>query len=384
MQVYCHPRGLSFCTFSNNQFWQCLIFGGPQPDGMLENLVLMLSEPEIYQAFLSRTDVPGAIIGVRTTGVFCRTGCPARAPKFENCEFFDGAEAALRAGYRACKRCHPAGEDHALVRAVIALVEDSEDGRVDETALRAAGIDPSTARRRFKDRLGMSVADYARLRRLGLAAKAMADGASVIEAQLEAGFDSPSGFRTAYAKTFGQAPAKGTANPLYVDWLDMPVENGGGRMIVVADERALYLIEFVDRVKLPRQFERLRRIHGRAIVPGQTAVTQTIRREMEEYFAGVRRNFSVEIETAGTEFQSGVWDQLRTIPYGETWSYADLAVAIGNDKAVRAVASANGANGLAIVIPCHRVIASDGGLGGYAGGIDRKARLLALERAHLI
>lgn len=346
--------------------------------------MLMLSEPEIYQAFLSRTDVPGAIIGVRTTGVFCRTGCPARAPKFENCEFFDGAEAALRAGYRACKRCHPAGEDHALVRAVIALVEDSEDGCVDETALRAAGIDPSTARRRFKDRLGMSVADYARLRRLGLAAKAMADGASVIEAQLEAGFDSPSGFRSAYAKTFGQAPAKGTADPLFVDWLDMPVENGGGRMIVVADERALYLIEFVDRVKLPRQFERLRRIHGRAIVPGQTAVTQTIRREMEEYFAGVRRNFSVVIETAGTEFQSGVWDQLRTIPYGETWSYADLAVAIGNDKAVRAVASANGANGLAIVIPCHRVIASDGGLGGYAGGIDRKARLLALERAHLI
>jgi len=389
MQMYRHPRRLSFCPLSNNQFWQCPIFGGQQPGGMVGGPMLMLSEPEIYQAFLLRTDVPGAIIGVRTTGVFCRTGCPARAPKFENCEFFDGAEAALRAGYRACKRCHPAGEDHALVRAVIALVEDSEDGRVDEAALRAAGIDPSTARRRFKDRLGMSVADYARLRRLGLAAKAMAGGASVIEAQLEAGFDSPSGFRAAYAKTFGQAPgtqkkAKGTVDPLFVDWLDMPVENGGGRMIVVADERALYLIEFVDRVKLPRQFERLRRIHGRAIVPGQTAVTQTIRREMEEYFAGTRRAFSVEIETAGTEFQSGVWDQLRTIPYGETWSYADLAVAIGNDKAVRAVASANGANGLAIVIPCHRVIASGGGLGGYAGGIDRKARLLALERAQLI
>ena len=389
MQVNGHPRRLSFCAFSNNQFWQCPFFGGLPSRGVLDDLMLMLSEPEIYQAFLSRTEVPGAMIGVRTTGVFCRTSCPARVPKFENCEFFAGADAALRAGYRACKRCHPTGEDHALVRAVIGLVEEYEDGCVGEAELRAAGIVPSTARRRFKDRLGMSVADYARLRRLGLAAKAMADGASVIEAQLEAGFDSPSGFRAAYAKTFGQAPGRQkragkTANPLFVDWLDTPLETGGGRMIVVADERALYLIEFVDRVHLPRQFERLSRIHGRAIVPGSTIITETIRREMDEYFAGQRREFSVDIETAGTEFQSRVWDQLRTIPYGETWSYADLAVAIGNEKAVRAVASANGANGLAIVIPCHRVIASDGELGGYAGGIDRKARLLALERAHLI
>lgn len=342
--------------------------------------MLMLTDREIYQAFLTRTDFPGTIMGVRTTGVFCRPGCPARMPKFENCEFYDSPEAALRAGYRACKRCHPAGEDHGLMRAVIALVEQSDDGRVDEAALKAAGIDPSTARRKFKQRLGMSVADYARLRRLGLAAKAIAGGASVIDAQLDAGFESASGFRAAYAKTFGAAPAKRTPDPLFVDWLETPE----GRMIVVADTRALYLIEFVDRVKLPRQFERLRRIHGRTIVPGTTPVTEMIAQEMAEYFLGQRHNFSVTIETTGTEFQDGVWDALRTIPYGQTWSYADLAVAIGNDKAVRAVASANGSNGLAIVIPCHRVIASDGGLGGYAGGVARKARLLDLERAHRI
>ena len=336
------------------------------------------SDQDIYTAFATRTDLPRAIIGVRTTGVFCRPGCPARLPKFENCEFFDGPEAALRAGYRACKRCHPTGKDHALVRTIIDLVEKSEDGRVGEDALRAAGIDPSTARRRFKDRLGMSVADYTRLRRLGLATQAMAEGASVIDAQLEAGFESASGFRSAYAKAFGVAPAKGRPDPLFVDWLDTPE----GRMVLVADECALYLIEFVDRVKLPRQFDRLRRTHKRAILPGTTSVIQTMKTELSEFFAGQRQDFSVAIETAGTEFQSSVWDQLRTIPYGETWSYAELASAIGNDKAVRAVASANGANGLAIVIPCHRVIASDGGLGGYAGGVDRKSRLLALERAN--
>ncbi|MEL6688468.1 MAG: methylated-DNA--[protein]-cysteine S-methyltransferase, partial [Pseudomonadota bacterium] len=279
--------------------------------------------------------------------------------------------------YRACKRCHPSGDESALVRAVIDRIETSEDGRLNEADLRAAGIDPSTARRRFKERLGMSVAEYARLRRLGLAAQSMAKGASVIEAQLDAGFESASGFRAAFAKTFGTAPSKGQPDPLFVDWIDTPE----GQMIVVADNDALYLIEFTDRVRLPRQFQRLRRIHQRAIVPGSTAVTQKIAAEIDDYFDGARTEFSVPIKTAGTEFQSDVWETLRTIPYGETWSYADLANRIGNEKAVRAVASANGANGLAIVIPCHRVIGSDGGLGGYAGGIDRKARLLALEGA---
>lgn len=342
-------------------------------------MILPLKDREIYDAFAARRDAVGPLadvmIGVKTTGVFCRCGCPARTPKFENCDFFESAEAALRAGYRACKRCHPSGEDGALVRAVIDQIETSEDGLLREGDLRAAGIDPSTARRRFKDKLGMSVAEYARLRRLGLAAQSMAKGASVIDAQLDAGFESASGFRSAFAKTFGVAPSKGSPDPLFVDWIDTPE----GQMITVADERALYLIEFTDRIRLPRQFERLRRTHQRAIVPGSTEVTRQVAKEIGEYFDGWRKTFSLTIETSGTEFQSEVWEALRTIPYGQTWSYADLAARIGNEKAVRAVASANGANGLAILIPCHRVISSDGGLGGYAGGVDRKARLLALE-----
>ncbi|MEL7232739.1 MAG: Ada metal-binding domain-containing protein, partial [Pseudomonadota bacterium] len=225
-----------------------------------------LSHADIYAAFEAREDLPGAIIGVKTTGVFCRPGCPARLPKFENCEFFDGPEAALRAGYRACKRCHPTGEDHALVRRVIALVEEA-DGKFGEADLRTAGIDPDTARRRFLEKLGMSALDYARLRALGRAAKAIKGGESVINAQLDAGFESASGFRAAYTNTFGTAPSKGEPDPLYVDWLDTKF----GRMVMVADERALYLIEFVTRVRLPKQFERLRKVHGRAIVPGSTA-----------------------------------------------------------------------------------------------------------------
>lgn len=342
---------------------------------------------DLYQAFQDDRVPDGMMLGVKSTGVFCCPGCAARMPLRKNCDFLDGPEAALEAGYRACKRCHPVSrdtgrEDPALMRRLITLVEETEDGRVNETHLRSEGIDPTTARRLFKSRLGLSFSKYARLRRLGRAAQAIKSGASVIEAQLEAGFDSPSGFRAAYAKTFGTAPGKAVGDkapdPLFIDWIDTPL----GRMVSVSDQTHLYLIEFTDRVRLPRQFERLRKSHKRAILPGQSEAGQMAAQEIAAYFDGTLTNFTVPMMTSGTDFQDGVWDALRTIPYGETWSYADLAQRIGNEKAVRAVASANGANGLAIIIPCHRVIGSDGGLGGYAGGLGRKQKLLDLEARH--
>lgn len=342
----------------------------------------VLDDPDLYKAFAESRAPQDLILGVKTTGIFCRPGCPARLPLERNCEFFRGPEAALKAGYRACKRCHPMGEDPALMRRLIELVESSDDGRVDEGQLRNAGIDPTTARRHFKAKLGLSFTEYARLRRLGRAAQSLAKGASVLDAQLDAGFDSPSGFRAAYAKTFGVAPGKATGadtpDPLFIDWIDTPL----GRMVTVSDSSHLYLIEFTDRVRLPRQFDRLRRRHQRPIVPGKAEAGLKAANEMKAYFEGQRMEFSVPLKTCGTPFQDQVWAALRTIPYGETWSYADLAKRIGNEKAVRAVASANGANGVAIIIPCHRVIGSDGGLGGYAGGLGRKQKLLDLEAAH--
>lgn len=344
-------------------------------------------QDDLYEAFFDKRVDDDLLVGVTSTGIFCRTGCPGKRPKRENCEFVNGAEAALAAGFRACKRCHAApldkgSDDPALMRRLITLVEDAEDGRVDEAMLRAEKIDPSTARRIFKARLGLSFSKYARLRRLGRAAQAISQGASVIEAQLEAGFDSPSGFRAAFAKTFGVAPGKSIGDaapdPLFIDWIETPM----GRMVTVSDRTHLYLIEFTDRVRLPRQFERLRRTHKRAILPGQSEAGQKAAHEIQAYFEGSLQTFSVPMITSGTDFQDGVWDALQTIPYGQTWSYADLAKRIGNEKAVRAVASANGANGLAIIIPCHRVIGSDGGLGGYAGGLGRKQELLDLEARH--
>lgn len=314
-------------------------------------------------------------LGVTTTGIFCRPGCPARLPKFENCRFHMAAAEALSAGFRACKRCHPAGGETALIKRLITLVEDEPDTKITNAALSKRGIDPSTARRQFLARFGMSFIDYARARRLALAAETLSAGGTVLDAQLDAGFESASGFRSAYIKLFGSAPSKTSADPLYIDWLETPM----GRMIAIADAKALYLLEFTNRKNMRRQFDRLRKIQSRAILPGRTRITDKIETELTEYFSGALSDFKTPLATSGTAFQRQTWDALRTIPPGETRSYAQLAEMIGKPAAIRAVASANANNGLALIIPCHRVIAKDGSLGGYAGGLNRKQSLLDLE-----
>ena len=314
-------------------------------------------------------------MGVKTTGIFCRPGCPAKLPKFENTAFYDTASDALAAGYRACKRCHPAGGNSGLIKTLISRVEEHPDKKITKADLMSLGFDPSTVRRQFLSRFGMSFSGYARARRLALAAKTLAKGGTVLEAQLDAGFESPSGFRSAYAKIFGVPPTKRSADPLFIEWIETPM----GRMIAIADDHALYLLEFTNRKNMRRQFERLRRIQNRAVLPGRTKITDQIETELDAYFAGTLSNFSTPLATSGTNFQRQTWAALQTIPHGETRSYAQLAEMIGNPTAVRAVASANANNGLALIIPCHRVIAKDGGLGGYAGGLTRKRQLLDLE-----
>lgn len=341
--------------------------------------ILPTSREALYAVFRNRnvTYDGHLYIGVKTTGIFCRPGCPARTPKPENCTYHESASKALDAGYRACKRCHPAGGEYNLIKNLISLVEAEPDLKITADALARRGIDATTARRQFLNRFGMSFSDYARARRLALAAKTLSSGSSVLEAQLDAGFESPSGFRSAYAKVFGEPPAKGKTQPLYIDWLDTPL----GRMIAITDEAALYLLEFTDRKNMRRQFDRLRKVQSRPVLPGRTPMTNMIAGELKTYFAGDLTSFKTPLATSGTDFQCATWAALRNIPHGQTRSYAELAAMIGKPSAVRAVASANANNGLALIIPCHRVIGSDGGLGGYAGGLHRKQELLDLEAA---
>ena len=152
-------------------------------------------------------------------------------------------------------------------------------------------------------------------------------------------------------------------------------------MITIADDSALYLMEFVERKNLVPEIKALQKSAHANIAEGRTKITAQIEAEIEAYFKGELTSFKTPYKLFGTSFQKSVWNALCTIPHGQTWSYAQLATSLGNPKAFRAVARANATNQLAVLIPCHRVINKDGGLGGYAGGLQRKQSLLHLEKA---
>jgi len=317
-------------------------------------------------------------------GIFCRPGCPARLPLRKNCVFLEDAQAALSVGFRPCKRCHPLGGQHRDLERLMADIYSDSEADWSEAALKAKGFSPTTLRRQFKDHTGFGLADFIRWVRLGQAHKIITKGESVMNAQLEAGFESASGFRAAYADLFGVAPSKtksgeksDNTTPLNIAWFETPM----GRMVSIADEHVLYMLEFTNRVKMFAQVKRLHRVHKRPIIMGRTAITEQIEGELKGYFKGDLKAFETRLHLTGTDFQKQTWEQLQAIPYGETRAYADLAIAVGNAKAVRAVAGSNSKNGLALIVPCHRVIAKDGTLGGYAGGLDRKRALLTLEGA---
>lgn len=337
---------------------------------------------EYYQALLERQSHYEGVfyVGVTTTGVFCRPTCGARKPKFEHCEFFPSAEAALLASYRPCKRCRPLSDPNHVspaVRRLVQAVEDNPEKRWTNHDFDELAIHASTARRQFQKRFGMTFVAYARARRLGMAMEQIRSGAKVIDAQLAAGYESQSGFRDAFSRILGSAPSlSDTSRVLHAVWIDTPL----GPMLAIGDEVFLYLLEFVDRRGLEREIERLRQKTKFPILPGGTSITALAEREMTEYFAGHRSTFETPLHGLGSPFERRVWDQLQKIPLGETRSYAEVARAIEEPMAYRAVARANGANTCAIMIPCHRVINANGELGGYGGGLARKKWLLDHER----
>ncbi len=318
--------------------------------------------------------------GVKTTGIFCRPTCSAKKPKPENVEFFASKNDALFAGYRPCERCkplQPAIDPPPLVKRLRETIEHHPTGKLTDADLRREKIDPSTARRQFKRYYGMTFHAYHRARRMGKALREVREGESVIGAQLNQGYESASGFWQAFRKIFGERPGKSEGlNALLAKWIDTPL----GAMLAVADDDGLCLLDFVDRRGLERAIGTLRNRTKSVITPGENTHLEQITRELGEYFDGKLGRFTVTVRPGGSPFDKSVWSNLVKIPFGRTWSYADLAKRVGDPKAVRAVAQANGRNYLAIIIPCHRVIRSDGSLSGYGGGVWRKQRLIELEK----
>jgi AraC family transcriptional regulator of adaptative response/methylated-DNA-[protein]-cysteine methyltransferase len=320
------------------------------------------------------------LLGVRTTGIFCRPCCPARKPLPKNVEYFPTAQAALASGYRPCKRCRPLAADDQPEWAAALLAEIDRDSanRITESDLTRRGIDPSTVRRYFQRRYGMTFQAFARARRLGGALSSIREGASLDEAVFRSGYDSHSGFRDAFAKTFGKAPgSRRDGECIFLAWISSPL----GPLIAGATSKGICLLEFTDRRKIEAQFATVQKLFKAPATPGTNEHLERLKDELAGYFAGTTRAFSVPLEYPGTLFQKQVWEQLLAIPYGETRSYQELAIAVNNPNAVRAVGTTNGLNRIAIVIPCHRVVNKGGKLGGYGGGLRRKQALLDLERA---
>jgi AraC family transcriptional regulator of adaptative response/methylated-DNA-[protein]-cysteine methyltransferase len=335
-------------------------------------------DPETAWAAFMRRDRAwdGRVIGaVRTTGIYCKPSCPAKRPKRDHVEFFATGEDARHAGYRACLRCRPdeVGRDREAVARAARLIEQSEEAPSLAELATAVGYAPHHFQRIFKRDLGVSPAHYARGIRSRRSEAALEHNGRVTDAVYDAGYQSPSGFYSDAKERLGMTPSAwrngGRGETIRWTTFDSPL----GEMLIAATSKGICRLTFEDsEAGLRRQF------------PYASIVRDAggMRDLVEGALAAIERPATapeLPIDVAGTAFQEAVWRELRKIPLGETRSYAQIAAAIGRPRAVRAVGTANGDNHVAVLIPCHRVIRSDGSLGGYAGGLDRKRTLLSAE-----
>ena len=341
----------------------------------------MISDQQAWQAFERRDrSFDGRVIGaVKTTGIYCKPSCPARRPKREHVEFFADAEAARAAGFRPCLRCRPdeVGRDRDAVRRAIDLIEQAEEApRLDELAA-AVGYAPHHFQRLFTRETGVSPAAYARGLRARRAEHHLQEDKAVTEAIYDAGYSGPSRFYADAKERMGMTPSAwrdgGRGETIRHAMLDTPL----GQMLVAATSKGICRLTFDEDVAALK-----RRFPNATILPADGAMASLISGVLQAVETPSAMP-DLPIDVRGTAFQEAVWRELRKIPCGETRSYAEIAAAIGEPGATRAVGTANGSNPVAVLVPCHRVIRSDGTLGGYAGGLERKRRLLDAEGAKI-
>jgi AraC family transcriptional regulator of adaptative response/methylated-DNA-[protein]-cysteine methyltransferase len=316
-----------------------------------------------------------------SNGTFCLPGCSRKAKKKQQKQSFESARDALAAGFRPCKHCTPLKTgfaDPAWLVPLMSEVEADPSRRWHDHDLDVMGIDSAVVRRWFIANHGLTFHAYTRLRRLGLALQQIQHGEAVNEAVVASGYESESSFREAFVQVFGNPPsAVDRESSIWINRIATPL----GSMIMGVHDSGLCLLEFAERRMLDTQLKRLQQRMGRVFLPGDHPLMQQVKNELDAYFEGSLREFSVPLQSPGTVFQESIWEALQKIPYGETRSYGDIAAQIGQASAVRAVGRANGDNRIAIIIPCHRVVGSDGELTGYGGGLWRKEYLLAMEQA---
>lgn len=346
---------------------------------------MQLSADIMYQAsFDKNPDFEGVFwMGVKTTGIFCRPTCTARKPKRENVEFFSTAKEAILKGYRPCKVCKPLenpDETPKYIQNILGELRLDPSLKFKDFDLVERGLEPATVRRWFQKNHGMTFHAFQRMFRLNTAFKKIQQGENIMETAYDSGFESLSGFNDSFKSIFGVS-AKNSKDQRIIDL--KRIETPIGTMYAAAVEEGICMLEFTDRKMLETEFKDLAKSLNATIVQGENPHFKTLEKELAEYFAGSRKEFTVPLSPVGTEFQKSVWKVLLKIPYGETWNYKKQSEVLGDVKKVRAVANANGMNKISILIPCHRVIGSNGTLTGYGGGIWRKQKLLELEKAIL-
>ncbi|MEJ6594720.1 bifunctional DNA-binding transcriptional regulator/O6-methylguanine-DNA methyltransferase Ada [Parasphingorhabdus sp.] len=317
------------------------------------------------------------VTGVLSTGIYCRPSCAARHPKRENVRFFAKAEQAEAAGLRACLRCCPndVARDEAAVKAVIEAVRMAEGGpKLNELAC-LTGYSLTHLQRIFKRDTGLSPAAYARGLRSERLKDALENGVSVTEAIYDAGFESASRFYEEAGKRLGMSASvwKNGGAGVTVHWAS--VATTLGPMMVAATDKGVCCLSFGEGE------EDLRGRFPKADLQQGGGNFQKLLGDVVAQVETPARPHNIPLDVQGTAFQEAVWQELRKIPDGETRSYSGIAAAIGKPKAVRAVGSANGANHVAVLIPCHRVVRSDGTMGGYAYGLEIKKLLLEKEQS---
>jgi AraC family transcriptional regulator of adaptative response/methylated-DNA-[protein]-cysteine methyltransferase len=325
------------------------------------------------------------VYAVRTTGVYCRPGCGARRPLRANVEFFSTNDEARAAGYRACARCRPNEGRHVdpTTDAVIATCREIERTRGDvsiSTLAGQLGYSEGHLRRRFRAVVGVSVASYVREHQSNRVRETLRSGASVTDAVFDAGYRSVSAFYERAAPRLGMTPARyrdGARGELIrYTCVETPV----GVVLAASTSRGVCSIRIGPDEEVLAQG--LSSEFPHAIVERDDDGLRDVAHVLAGAVRGDVDAHSLPLDLAGTAFQIRVWEALRTIPRGETRTYAQVANQIGSPRAIRAVASACAANNVALGVPCHRVIRRDGSLGGYRWGLPVKEALLLAEGSH--
>lgn len=322
------------------------------------------------------------VYAVTSTKIYCRPSCPSRKPKNENIELFSIPELARQAGYRPCKRCHP---DEAKIidpqlekiQAICHYIEHHVEAISLESLSQAFSLSPSHLQRTFTNIVGVSPQAYAEAYRMNKIKTALQNGDDISGAVYEAGYGSASRLYSKANSELGMTPKtykqRGKDTLIRYSTTDSPF----GKVLVAATEKGICAVRLADTQK--ELLETLEQEFANAdLVHDDTRLKHYIESILAN-LEGKLPHLDLPLDVRATAFQKRVWQELQKIPYGETRSYSDVAKAMGEPKAVRAVARACATNSVGIVVPCHRVVREDGSLSGYRWGVERKRKLLEHE-----